>query len=155
MVVALTFSEVIREARAVQPYTGEDGFQLYDYINEVENVVRLAVEGPQREHVAQILMSKIQGKAAAVVRRLNDRNWENMKVLLTNTFGVKETYLQIKEDADRIQSKSAKEIFEHLQFNLDKLNLKYKLDNNHPFELTPTRLEHFLNKINRNDAMYL
>ncbi|CAD7087974.1 unnamed protein product [Hermetia illucens] len=110
MAVSLTFSEIIREARAVQPYTGEDGFQLYDYINEVENVVRLAVEGPQREHVAQILMSKIQGKAAAVVRRLNDRNWENMKVLLTNTFGVKETYLHIKEDADRIQSKSAKDI---------------------------------------------
>ncbi|CAD7087817.1 unnamed protein product [Hermetia illucens] len=160
MAVALTFSEVIREARAVQPYTGKDGFQLYDYINEVENVVRLAVEGPQKEHVAQILMSKIQGKAAAVVRRLNDRNWENMKVLLTNTFGVKETYLQIKEDADRIQSKSAKEIFEHLQSNLDKLNLKYKLDNNHPFEFTPTNnessiLEKILNKIHRNDTMYL
>ncbi|CAD7088001.1 unnamed protein product [Hermetia illucens] len=160
MAVALTFSEVIREARAVQSYKGEDGFQLHDYINEVENLVRLAVEGPQREHVAQILMSKIQGRAAAVVRRLNDRNWENMKVLLTNTFGVKETYLQMKEDADRIRSKSAKEIFEHLQFNLDKLNLKYKLDNNHPFEFTPTNnessiLETFLNKIHRNDAMYL
>ncbi|CAD7085327.1 unnamed protein product [Hermetia illucens] len=55
---------------------------------------------------------------------------------------------------------SAKEIFEHLQFNLDKLNLKYKLDNNHPFEFTPTNnessiLEKFLNKIHTNDAMYL
>jgi hypothetical protein len=156
----ITFRDVIIEARSVPVFDGSDTYSLYSFIKEVESLLDILTEDTQKNYVTRILLGKIQGPAAAAVRRLDSTTWNDIKEQLIKCFGVTESYLDLKEKADNINSKNVSELYHSLSNILDKLNHKYQLDEEKPIEFQPKHneisiLNKFLNKINRVDAMFV
>lgn len=157
---SLTLKDLVVETRAIPPFTGENSYPLSSFIREAETLVALVTDAESRTYLSRIILGKIQGAAARSIRRLLDPNWDDIKRQLIKSFGVPEEYLQLKEQADSIQGKSVSQIYSQLSKILDKLNLKYSLDNEKPADFKPncnerSILEKFLNKIDRVDSMYI
>lgn len=159
-VASLTLRDVVVEARAVPPFTGENTYALSSFINEVETLTGMITEAEPKAYIYRILLTKIQGAAATTIRKLLDTSWSNIKTQLIKSFGVAEDYLQLKEKADNFQQRNVSALYNYLSVILDKLNLKYSLDTEKPNDFKPvfnekSILEKFLNKIDRTDAMYV
>lgn len=156
----LTFKDVISEARAVPMFTGSDAFSLTAFLREAETLCELVTEPVSKAYVTRIILSKIQGEAAVAIRRLLDPTWIQIKSQLIKSFGVNESYLNLKEQADQMNCRNVSQLYNLLSALLDKLNLKYVLDSSKPLEFQPSNneksiLEKFLNKINRVDSMFI
>lgn len=159
-IASITFRDIVSEARAIPVFTGTDTYSLSSFIKEVETLRAMVTDENGKAYISRILYSKIQGEAAISLRRLQDPSWEQIKGQLIKSFGVNESYLNLKEQADRINTRNVSELYSQLSSILDKLNLKYSLDERKPVDFQPFNneesiLEKFLNKINRVDAMYI
>lgn len=157
---SITFKDVITEARSVPVFTGGDTYSLSSFIQEVETLTAMMEDENAKKYIYRILFSKIQGQAASSVRKLQSTSWDQVKIQLVKSFGIQEKYLQLKEEADQIAIRNVSQIFSKLSDILDKLNMKYSLDEEKPTEFNPINneksiLEKFLNKISRIDAMYV
>lgn len=160
MAASITFRDLIKEARSVPIFIGDGTYSLKNFIDETETILSIVNEEAGKAYLYRILLTKIQGPAGSAIRRIQDQSWDNVKAVLKTSFGVSEHYLHLKEEADKVQSKNVSHIYSNLYKLLDKLNLKYQLDDNKPVEFSPSNneksiLEKFLNKINRTDSMYL
>ncbi|XP_055386945.1 putative uncharacterized protein DDB_G0277255 [Condylostylus longicornis] len=152
---AITLRDLISEARSVPTFTGQDAYSLKSFIEEVEALVRLTTDEEGRNYIYRILYSKIQGPAAAAVRRIQLKKGQ-----LKTTFGVQKSYLKLKEEADSTTCKNVSDLYTKLNSILNLLNLKYDLDDSKPVEFSPSNneisiVEKFLNKIDRVDSMFL
>lgn len=155
-----TLRDLIKEARTVPAFTGNDTYSLSSYIREVETLVGMVNDENQKAYISRILYAKIQGEAAVSIRRLHNPSWLEVKNQLIKSFGVNESYLKLKEQADQINVKNVSDLYSKLNCILDKLNLKYQLESDSPYEFSPHHneksiLEKFLNKIDRIDAMFI
>lgn len=158
--MALTFNDIVKEARSIPVFSGSDTYSLSSYILEVETLLGLVQDEQARSYINRILHSKIQGNAAMTIRRLTNPTWDQIKLQLIKSFGVAENYLKLKEQADQIPDKNVSQIYSKLALILDKLNMKYSLDPSHPAEFQPRNnkrsiLDKFLNKIDRVDSMFI
>ena len=156
----VTNRDLITEARSVPVFRGTDTFELSHFITEVETITGLAQEANLRNYLTNILLTKIQGPAAQSIRRLGTATWEQIKTQLKRSFGVQQSYLKLKEEADAVKYVNVSQYYKELIQCLDKLNLKYQLDDTKPEEFSAANneksiLEKFLNKLPRNDSMYL
>lgn len=160
MATQITLKDLINEARSIPAFTGDDSYSLSSFIIEVETLLGMLTEESAKEYIYRILYSKIQGAAAAVIRRTETKSWQTVKKQLIKSFGVNEDYLDLKEEADQIVFKNVSQLYSNLVLILNKLNLKYLLDEAKPIEFKPSNneksiLNKFLNKINRVDSMFI
>lgn len=155
-----TLRDIIKEARNVPAFTGDNSYPLSAFIKEFETLVGMVTDENQKTYISRILYGKIQGDAATSIRRLLNPSWIEVKNQLIKSFGVSESYLNLKEQADHTNSRNVSELYFKLKKILDKLNLKYHLEAESPYEFAPHNneksiLEKFLNKIDRVDAMFI
>lgn len=157
---SLTFKDIVAEARAIPPFTGENTYSLTSFITEVEFLNSLTNDIEIQTYISRIIIGKIQGAAATAIRRLINPRWIDIKHQLIKSFGVTEEYLHLKDQADNIQTRNVSSLYNSLSSILDRLNMKYALDESKPIDFKPqcnetSMLEKFLNKIDRVDAMYI
>lgn len=156
----INVKDLINDARSVPSFRGDDTFELTNFINEVEAILNSTQDANAKKYLQNILTSKIQGPAAVAIRRIQDNTWDSIKNQLKKSFGVRESYLRLKEEADSIKFHTVSQIYSDLSKILDKLNLKYKLDDSKPIEYEIKNnensiLEKFLGKIQRVDSMFI
>lgn len=156
----ISIQDLIKEARATPIFDGRDAYTLRSFINDVETLTSMVNEEGSKAYLYRIFLSKIQGPAAASIRRIQENNWVKVKQQLKLSFGISTSYLHLKEEADQVSSKNVSQLYYSLSKILDKLNLKFELDEEQPTEFKPQNnelsiLEKFLNKLNRVDSMFL
>lgn len=156
----ITSKDLITEARAVPIFRGDDTYELSHFIRETETIIGLTPDQGLKAYLLNILMTKIQGPAAISIRRLETGTWDQVKNQLKRSFGVQQPYLKLKEEADSIKFYNVSQYYYDLVKVLDKLNLKYRLDDDSPTEFNTQNneksiLEKFLNKLPRSDSMFL
>ncbi|XP_055374910.1 uncharacterized protein MAL13P1.304-like [Condylostylus longicornis] len=139
----LTVSDLLRDATRIHEFRGGDDYALSSFLREVDTILPLFNSNPDlKQYVFQrTIINKIPEPDLEVIRTLGpDATWDNMKEILVNNFGVKETYHQLYQEAlsIKVQSvSSVSEVFNKLKVILGKLNEKYEFDVNKPKEFSP------------------
>jgi len=157
----ISLSDIAKEARALPTFRGDGTTSIITFINEADYLLNLIANPQARGYLERIVMGKIQGDALQVVLHLpEDASWEAVKLKLKNSFGVPEDYFSLKEAANSIPYRHITQYYEELRSVLNKLNLKFKLDDERPEEFKPANneksiLAKFLFKIPREEEMFL
>ena len=68
------------------------------------------------------------------IRRLGTATWDQVKTQLKRSFGVQQSYLKLKEEADAVKFANVSQYYRELIQYSHKLNLKYQLDDTKPKE---------------------
>lgn len=135
-------SELIKEAARIKEFTGKDGYALTSFIREVELFLPLfqADQALYNFILQRSVINKIQGDALQTIRTLGTNpTWEQIKVELTRSFGVRETYHHLYHQAVSLKNfNNVSEYFYKLKDILDKLNSKYEQDAEKPMEFSPS-----------------
>ncbi|XP_055387933.1 homeobox protein 3-like [Condylostylus longicornis] len=156
----LTASDLLKDAQRIHEFKGNVDYAQSSFIREVDTLLPLFDNSPDLKQYAfiRIIINKIQGQALDVMRTLGPNStWENIKGILTNNFGVQQTYHQLYQEALSLKSNSVSDYFNKLKIILSKLNEKFEFDSRKPQEFNPKINEPvifntFLNNIDTNLA---
>lgn len=103
-------------------------------VDFIINVVNLYNEAA-KEFIVNEIKSKITENALEVVLRGGDpNNWQEIKKLLVKNFGEKESFLKLKELADKVYTKNITQLYNSYADILCRLNNKYYLSEDKPIE---------------------
>jgi len=158
--MALTVNDFIKDAQRIHEFRGDESYSLSSFIREVDTVLPQLNDKPDiKKYVFErVILNKIQGEALLVMRTLPETaTWDEIKTELIKSFGVKESYYQLMQQAFSIRPSSVSAYYNNLQNILAKLNEKYCYDSEKPLEFSPRRnedviLKTFLNNIDVNLA---
>lgn len=137
----LTTSQVLKRFGDIKTFYGRGEYQLQEFINTVENVIKLANNNAELiEYGFQVITTeKIQGDAKRVIQRLgNNYDWAQVKKELQAHFRPRRSYKKLLDDCRDFKVSNLRELFSNIKrINYD-LNELYELDENKPDNYSPT-----------------
>lgn len=125
----LDFGELIKEARKLPTYTGNNReYSLTTWLEEATSLLQLVQPGDQQSYVLRLILYKLQGEARHVVQKLPNPTWNTVKNILLSTFGVHETYSTIVNRIHKVSSRNIEDTYYKLNKLLNRINTKYVQD---------------------------
>lgn len=160
MSFVLTTDIILEDAERITIFRGDGNYALTSFIREVETVLIFLESQPDVKSYVfkRIVLNKIQGEALNVLRSLGPNpSWGETKNVLISNFGVKESYMQLYQQAFAAKNVNIVTYYNYLRDILDKINEKYDCEIEKPFEFSPLNAEKiifrtFINNINSNLA---
>lgn len=123
----LTLAECLREARSLQIFNGSSECTLSNFLRDASTVLSLTPP----EHVGTIqsvLANRLQGKALCAVESLVNPTWEQTIQRLREEFGVKQSFINLRNEAMNISALKIEELHYKLRKILYLMNTKYFLE---------------------------
>lgn len=125
--MALTLIEGLREARSLPSFGGSSDYALTSYLRDVNTVLSLVSEG-DKTVIKSVLANRLQGKALRAVETLMNPTWEQIIAKLREEFGVKESFLGLRNQAMNVVAIGIEELHHKLGEILNLMNTKYSLN---------------------------
>ncbi|KAI8116232.1 hypothetical protein FF38_09677 [Lucilia cuprina] len=125
--MSLTLIDGLREARSLLPFSGSTEYALTSYLCDVNTVLSLV----GKEHnatIRSVLVNRLQGKALKAIDTLVVPTWEQIIAKLREEFGVKESFLGLRNQAMNVVTLSVEELHHKLSEILNLMNTKYSLN---------------------------
>ncbi|KAI8116176.1 hypothetical protein CVS40_11709 [Lucilia cuprina] len=111
--MSLTLIEGLREARSLPPFSGSTEYALTSYLRDVNTVLSLVGE-EHKATIRSVLANRLQGKALKAIETLVVPTWEQIIAKLREEFGVRESFLGLRNQAMNVAALSVEELHHKL-----------------------------------------
>lgn len=125
--MSLTLAEGLREARSLPPFSGSSEYALTSYLRDINTVLSLVAE-ENKPIIRSILANRLQGKALKAIETLVEPTWEQIVAKLREEFGVKESFLGLRNQAMNVVALNVEELHYKLDEILNLMNTKFSLN---------------------------
>ncbi|KNC24800.1 hypothetical protein FF38_00993 [Lucilia cuprina] len=125
--MSLTLIEGLREARSLPPFSGSTEYALTSYLRDVNTVLSLVGE-EHKATIRSVLANRLQGKALKAIETLVVPTWEQIIAKLREEFGVRESFLGLRNQAMNVVALIVEELHHKLSEILNLMNTKYSLN---------------------------
>lgn len=125
--MSLSLAEGLREARSIPTFSGTSDYALTSYLRDVSSVLSL-VSDADKPTVRVVLANRLQGKALRAVETLVTPSWDQILAKLKEEFGVRESFLNLRNQAMDVVALSIEELHHKLNEILSLMNTKYYLN---------------------------
>lgn len=138
--MALTLAECLREARSIPVFNGENEYSLNNFLRDIRTVLSLT-PGEYAETIQCVLANRLQGKALRAVESLVNPSWDQTLQRLREEFGIKLSYLHLRNEAMNVGAANIQELHTKLRNILQLMNSKYYLEGAEEVLYTPINNE--------------
>ncbi|XP_017476322.1 PREDICTED: uncharacterized protein LOC108366422 [Rhagoletis zephyria] len=122
-------------------YNGSSAAELVQFVTKVEFLINSmsSYSVQSRKFVVLQIRDKIVGKVNTTLLRysIDNTSWEDKKRILVENFSERNTFLQLREIAERIQHKYITQTYNELSSILTRMNNKYHLSEEKPIDRKP------------------
>ncbi|XP_036342681.1 uncharacterized protein LOC118751963 [Rhagoletis pomonella] len=125
--MALTLAEALREARSIPFFDGQSEYTITHYLRDVTTILSLT-NVQEQQIISKVLCNKLKGRALHVIQQLNEPSFDDILTKLKEEFGVKSTFLSLRNDAMNVRALNIEDLHNKLGTVLQNMNTKYILE---------------------------
>lgn len=134
--MALSLAEALREARSIPFFDGKSEYSLTHFLRDGATILSLTND-EEKFIISKVLCNKLKGRALHVIQQLYEPSFEGIINKLKEEFGIKSTFLNLRNEAMNIRAIDVKDLHSKLGAILLSMNTKYYLEGENDILYTP------------------